>query len=64
MIAFVLALIFDFILSGSKHQYSGWESTQIGMAPVKVTVLAVAINVRDGIRTSSPALIPRATRAR
>ena len=38
-------------------------STNTGLAPTEITALAVATKVNDGMRTSSPYFISRASKA-
>ena len=54
MTAFVRSEIFFSTSSGQIHQYSFSTSAKIGVAPVKLTLVAVAMKVKEGTITSSP----------
>ena len=64
IIALVLTVIANSSFCGSIFHVSSSESIKTGLAPVYATAFAVAINVNDGIRTSSPVPIPNATKAK
>src|SRR3989338_7233448 len=64
MIALVLEVIFFSICSVSMFQVFNSESTNTGFAPICTIGLQEPIMVKEGMITSSPALIPTAIKAR
>ena len=52
--ALVFSVIFASTSSGQMHQYSSSISAKTGVAPTKLTDVAVAMKVIPGTMTSSP----------
>jgi hypothetical protein len=60
MMALVRGVIAASTAAGSIQKKIGSISTNMGVAPVRATELAVAAKVNDGTMTSSPGPMPRA----